>query len=82
MGDFLYRNPKPTPEQVLEVAERYRIRIRKSAPEASLRDHKLKLLLEYLNNETDLNPNRKAMPNKIAFIIYWLPFYIFAIHPS
>lgn len=71
VGDFLYRNPKPKPEQVLEVAERYRIRIRKNAPEASLRDHKLKLLLEYLNNETDLNPNRKSMPNKIAFIIYW-----------
>lgn len=59
-------------ERILETANSFLYESRKNSPEAHLRDEKLKLILTYLNNETNINPSKKAMPVKAARIIYWL----------
>jgi len=71
-AEFLTKDYKLTTQELLDLLERFPKAPEKYSAESRYRDYKLRLILDYLNNETDVNPRNSKMPKKAAIIIYWL----------
>src|SRR5690606_20101288 len=81
-AEFLTKDYKLTTEELLDLLKSFSPPPPKYSAEAGYRDHKIRLLLEYLNNETDINPRKKAMPKKAADIIYWVLYLFYIIQET
>src|SRR5690606_28611876 len=71
-AEFLTKDYQLTTREILDLLKSVPERPEKYSAESRYRDYKLRLILDYLNNETDVNPRRSKMPKKAATIIYWL----------